>query len=67
MGGGESTVASTKGELDKAILRAQRSSKLIVIEVKIPRDDVGPPLATIGLEVARVRGWKPVTPRNGVT
>jgi len=60
VGGGESTVATTKGELDKAILRAQRSAKLTVIEVKIPRDDISPQLATIGLEVARVRGWKPV-------
>lgn len=60
VGGGESAVASTKGELDNAILRAQRSGQLTVIEVKIPRDDISPQLATIALEVARVRGWKPV-------
>jgi indolepyruvate decarboxylase len=58
VGGGESAVASTKGELDEAIRRAQDSGKLTVIEIKIPRDDISPQLATIGLEVARVRGWK---------
>jgi indolepyruvate decarboxylase len=67
VGGGEPAVVSTKGELDDAICRAQDSGKLNVIEIKIPRDDISPQLATIGLEVARVRGWKPVTPRNGTT
>jgi hypothetical protein len=62
VGGGESAVASTKGELDEAIRRAQDSGKLTVIEIKIPRDDISPQLATIGREVARVRGWK--TPGN---
>jgi indolepyruvate decarboxylase len=65
VGGGESAVVSTKGELDEAIRRAQDSGKLTVIEIKIPRDDISPQLATIGLEVARVRGWKPVNAPSG--
>jgi len=62
IGGGTSTVASTKGELDAAIRRARLSDELTVIEVRIPRDDASPQLVTIGLEVARVRGWKNVRP-----
>jgi indolepyruvate decarboxylase len=58
VGGGESVIASTKGELDEAIAQARDSKKLTVIEVRIPRDDISPQLATISLEVARVRGWK---------
>jgi indolepyruvate decarboxylase len=58
VGGGESAVVSTKGELDDAIRRAEDSGKLTVIEIKIPRDDVSPQLISIGREVARVRGWK---------
>ena len=66
LGGGESAVVTTKGELDDAICHAEGSGKLTVIEVKIPRDDISPQLATIGLEVARVRGWKPVNAANSV-
>jgi TPP-dependent 2-oxoacid decarboxylase len=66
VGGGESAVAATKGELDEAIRRAEDSGKLTVIEVKIPRDDISPQLARIGREVARVRGWKPVHAPNGL-
>ena len=62
VGGGTSTVVSTKGELDAAIRRARLSDELTVIEVRIPRDDASPQLVTIGLEVARVRGWKNVRP-----
>jgi indolepyruvate decarboxylase len=58
IGGGESAVVSTKGQLENAIRRAELSNKATVIEVKIPRDDVSPQLVTIGREVARVRGWK---------
>jgi indolepyruvate decarboxylase len=58
VGGGEAATASTKGELDEAIRSAQDSGKLTVIEVKIPRDDMSPQLARIGLEVAKMRGWK---------
>ncbi len=57
VGGGESVIASTKGEFDAALSRAQKSDRVYVIELKIPRDDVSPQLATIGREVARVRGW----------
>lgn len=58
VGGGESITASTKGELDEAILSAQGSGKLTVIEVKIPRDDMSPQLARTSVEVAKMRGWK---------
>ena len=58
VGGGEAFVVSTKGELDEAIFAAQDSKQLTVIEVKIPRDDISPQLARIGLEVAKLRGWK---------
>ena len=57
VGGGESAIASTKGEFDAALSCAQKSDRVYVIELKIPRDDVSPQLATIGREVARVRGW----------
>jgi len=62
VGGGESVVASTKGQLDAAIRRAQLCNRATVIEVKVPRDDVSPQLLTIGREVARVRGWKTALP-----
>ena len=58
VGGGEAVAVSTKGELDEAIGWAQDSGELAVIEVKIPRDDISPQLARIGLEVAKLRGWK---------
>ncbi len=58
VGGGEGVAVTTKGELDEAIGWAQDSSKLAVIEVKVPRDDISPQLERIGVEVARVRGWK---------
>ncbi len=58
VGGGDALAVSTKGELDEAIGWAQESGELAVIEVKIPRDDISPQLARIGLEVAKLRGWK---------
>jgi len=64
VGGGESAVVSTKGQLDDAIRRAEDSSKLTVIEIKVPRDDVSPQLVSIGREVARVRGWKVPAPSS---
>ena len=67
IGGGETAFVSTKGELDDAIRHAQDSDDLTVIEVAIPRDDVSPQLVTIGREVARVRGWKSVTPASKET
>ena len=58
VGGGETARATTKGELDAAIRGAEKSGKLTVIEVKIPRDDMSPQLARTSVEVARMRGWK---------
>ena len=58
VGGGEAIVVATKGELDDAIRSAHDSGELTVIEVKVPRDDISPQLARIGLEVAKRRGWK---------
>ena len=48
----------TKGELDEAIGWDLESGELAVIEVKVPRDGISPQLARIGLEVAKLRGWK---------
>src|SRR6266545_2335116 len=39
VGGGESVTACTKGEFDDALWRAQKSDRLNVIELKIPRND----------------------------
>ena len=61
VGGGESTTASTKGELDEALLSARASAGMRVIEVRTPRDDISPQLARIGIEVAKVRGWNKTT------
>lgn len=58
VGAGEAVTVTTRGELDEAIGWAQDSTELAVIEVKIPQDDISPQLARIGLEVAKVRGWK---------
>ena len=58
VGGGEAVTASTKGELEEAIRRARQSDTVSVIEVMIPREDISPQLERIGLEVARLRGWK---------
>jgi TPP-dependent 2-oxoacid decarboxylase len=66
IGGGESAVVSTKGQLDDAIGHALSSGKLTIIEVQIPRDDVSPQLVSIGREVARLRGWKTGSPKNKI-
>src|SRR6476620_11435206 len=58
VGGGEATVASTKGELDGAIRAALGSTILRVIDVRIPRDDMRPQLANMSGELARVRAAK---------
>jgi len=58
IGGGEAIRVKTKGELDEAIRRSRKSGGLTVIEVMIPRDDMSPQLERIGLEVAKLRGWK---------
>jgi indolepyruvate decarboxylase len=54
--GGESTVASTNGEFDDALSRAQESDRVHVIELKIPRGAVSDQLARIATEVRKMRG-----------
>ena len=56
VGGGNSMIASTKGEFDSALTRAQKFDQLSVIELKIPRDAVSKQLAQIATEVRKVRG-----------
>jgi indolepyruvate decarboxylase len=53
--GGEATVASTKGELDGAIRSAMGSNSLRVIDVRLPRDDMSPQLASMSAELSRLR------------
>jgi TPP-dependent 2-oxoacid decarboxylase len=54
--GGEAIMASTKGEFDVALSRAQKSSRVQLIELKIPRNDVSDQLERIAIEVRKVRG-----------
>jgi indolepyruvate decarboxylase len=56
--GGKSIIASTKGEFDAALSRAQKSDRVHVIELKIPRSDVSDQLARIAAEVRKMRGSK---------
>jgi len=56
VGGGTGVIASTKGEFDSALVRAQKSNGVFVIELKIPRDQVSKQLAQIASEVRKVRG-----------
>jgi indolepyruvate decarboxylase len=58
VGGGEPTVAETKGELDGAIRHAMGSRTLQVIDVRLPRNDMSPQLASMSGELARLRGVK---------
>jgi indolepyruvate decarboxylase len=58
VGGGEATVATTKGELDGAIRSAMGSNSVRVIEVRVPRDDMSPQLANMTAEMSRLRGAK---------
>jgi indolepyruvate decarboxylase len=54
--GGEGTIASTKGEFDAALSRAQKSNRVHLIELKIPRNDVSHQLERIATEVRKMRG-----------
>ncbi len=54
--GGRTAVASTKGEFDQALSRAQKSDQLYVIELRIPRGEVSNQLAQIAREVRKIRG-----------
>jgi indolepyruvate decarboxylase len=58
VGGGEALVAKTKGELDGAIRSAMGSTSVRVIDVRIPRDDMSPQLASMSAELARIRSAK---------
>lgn len=58
VGGGKGITASTNGEFDDALARAQKSDRLHVIEVRISRDDASRQLTTIANEVRKVRGGK---------
>jgi indolepyruvate decarboxylase len=58
VGDGESNVASTKAEFDAALVRAQKSDRIHVIELKIPRSAVSDQLARIATEVRKMRGSK---------
>jgi indolepyruvate decarboxylase len=59
--GGRSFVASTKGEFDRALSAAQKSDKVCVIELRIPRNEVSNQLAQIAREVRKIRGIKRFT------
>jgi len=56
VGGGESATASTKGEFDRALSRAQKLKSVCVIELRIPRGEVSNQLAQIAREVRKIRG-----------
>ena len=58
VGDGEGVTASTNGEFDDALARAQKSDHVHVIELRISRDDASRQLATIAKEVRKVRGSK---------
>src|SRR4029450_11327868 len=55
VGGGEATVAKTKGELDGAIRSAMGSHSVRVIDVRLPRNDMSPQLASMSAEMAKLR------------
>jgi indolepyruvate decarboxylase len=56
--GSVGTIASTKGELDAALLRAQKSNRVELIELKVPRNDVSDQLERIAIEVRKIRGTR---------
>jgi glycosyltransferase involved in cell wall biosynthesis len=58
VGGGESATATTKGEFDTALRRAQKSDRAFLIELKIPPNEVSRQLAQIANEVRKMRGSK---------
>ena len=58
VGGGEGITASTNGELDDALSRAQKSGRVHVIEARISRDDASHQLTRIATEVRKMRGSK---------
>jgi indolepyruvate decarboxylase len=58
VGGGEGFTASTKGEFDDALSKAQKSDRIYVIELKIPRNDASQQLVRVAAEVRKMRGSK---------
>jgi TPP-dependent 2-oxoacid decarboxylase len=58
VGGGEGITASTNGEFDDALARAQKSDRVQVIELRISPDDASQQLARIANEVRKMRGSK---------
>jgi indolepyruvate decarboxylase len=60
VGDGESVTASTKGEFEAALCRAQKSHRLQLIELRIARDDISIQLGRIAGEVRKMRGIQPV-------
>lgn len=56
VGGGDFSIASTKGELDGEIKAALGSNNLRVIEVRVPPDDMTPQLKNLTTELGRLRG-----------
>jgi indolepyruvate decarboxylase len=58
VGGGEESVASTRGQLDGALRAALGSRSAHVIDVRLPRDDLSPQLANMTMEMAKRRGVK---------
>jgi indolepyruvate decarboxylase len=56
VGGGDSLTVSTKGEFDEALKHAQTSDRVLVIEIKLPRDSTSRQLSRIAEEVRKRRG-----------
>jgi indolepyruvate decarboxylase len=56
VGGGKSTTATTRGDFDAALSRAQKSDRVSVIELKIECADVSEQLAKAAYEVRKIRG-----------
>ncbi len=56
IGAGSASIAATKGDLDAQLGEALRTQSLRVIDVRLPRNDVSPQLAEMGVEMARLRG-----------
>jgi indolepyruvate decarboxylase len=67
VGGGDSTVVRTNGELDAALFRARKSDRACVIELKISRNDASPQLARIAREVRKLRSGKDSTDDSSAT
>jgi indolepyruvate decarboxylase len=59
VGGGNGATVTTKGEFDAALGRAQKSDRVFLIELKIPKNEVSLQLAQIAAEVRKMRGSRP--------